>query len=89
MSIFKLSPVSGIVAAAFCIGLISGCAFTAAPPQPDLSSGQKEIIRVPVYIVPNCDLPDGVCQWIVPNIDQPATPVSPQPAYRPVQRYVM
>lgn len=89
MGIFKLSPVSGIVASAFCIGLISGCAFTAAPPQPEVSSSQKEVIRIPVYIVPNCDLPEGVCQWIVPSVDQSATPAPPQPAYRQVQRYVM
>jgi hypothetical protein len=89
MGIFKLSLVPGIVAAAFCIGLISGCAFTAAPPQPELVTDQKEVIRVPVYIVPNCGLPEGVCQWIVPSVDQAATPAPPQPAYRPVQRYVM
>ena len=89
MGILKLSPVSGIVAAAFCIGLISGCAFTAALPQTDLPTGQKEVIQVPVYIVPNCDLPEGVCQWIVPSVDHATTPAPPGPVYRPVQRYVM
>ncbi|MBJ2213980.1 MULTISPECIES: hypothetical protein [Pseudomonas] len=88
MVTLKLSPVIGIVAAAFCIGLISGCAFTATPEQLELVTGHKEVIRVPVYIVPNCDLPEGACQWIVPSVGETGTP-SPEPVYRPVQRYVM
>jgi hypothetical protein len=62
-----------------CFALMSGCA---AKPQAESQQSPPQaikIVRVPIYVVPNCNLPVAhACQWIEPPANAVAEPVMPQ-----------
>lgn len=62
-----------------CFALVAGCAAIppVAPAKPPLPT--LRVVRVPVYVVPNCNLPVApACQWIEPLAGDDAPAQMPQ-----------
>jgi hypothetical protein len=61
------------------VALVAGCA--AIPPVAPAQQTQptQRVVRVPVYVVPNCNLPVAhACQWIEPPAGDDAQAPMPQ-----------